>query len=526
MIKEALSTVVVVAVLTAMTTLPATAISSTYLLPSYRAAGVTPSQEAQIRALMKPVDDANNLKLARVASLTKELHELLQQDEPDITKAAAKQAEIDRLKGEIDSARSKLMIAIRSLLTPEQRDKLLYDKFLAPYRRLVLTTEQQTKVREILRKQITDTDPWKTKILNLELECRKLELDPKADQAAVMQRQTQINQLNAQIKSLELATSIAIRNLLNAEQVKKLYPSSSPADSFSAAKPTPEQIAKINSLTRSYSDTSTALAKKLFPLMQALSDLLAKSDLDEKTILSKQQEVNSLRSEMTLAKAKLICDFRAVFTPEQVHLLVGEDTDAYRPLDLTAAQKERLDLLTAQYRKDGASKQQALFNRQLDFDTLAGDPRANEKEIMDAQSKVNETQAEIDSLKRQFTLSVRGHLTQEQLDKLAVNSLLRNKLDTSTLNTTEVHKLSDTITRFRNEAIDKSARINDVTSALRDLAWQPMPDEKLQSEKDTELNALQSAVNKERTKLMVDLHNILKQTAQANTDVDVFDLTK
>lgn len=511
--------------LTIVITLPASAISSTYLLPTYREAGITPSQEAQIRALMKPVDDANNVRLAKVGVLTKELHELLEQEEPDITKAASKQAEIDRLKGEIDGAQSKLMIAIRALLTTEQRDKLLYDKFLSPYKRLLLTTDQQTKIREILRKQFTDSDPWKTKILNLELECRKLELDPKADPAAVMQRQTQINQLYAQVKSMELATSLAVRKLLTAEQLKKLYPSS-PADSFSAANPTTDQTNKIKLLTKSYEDTSIALAKKLFPLMQELSELLGKSTLDEKAILAKQQEVNSVRSEMSLAKAKLVCDLRAVFTSEQVKMLVGENSDGNKALDLTAAQKEKLDVLTAIYRKDSVEKQNVLFCRQLDFETLSNDPRANEMDVMNAQSKVNEAQAEIDNLKRQLTLAVRSLLTQEQLDKLAVNGMLRNKLDISTLNPAEVHKLSDTITRFRNEAIDKSARINDVTSALRDLAWQPIPDERLQHEKDIELSGLQSAVNKERTKLMVDLHNILQQTASANPDIDVFDLTK
>lgn len=527
MFDKAAQTVIGFALLSAViTSLPARAVSSTYLLPSYRAAGITPSQEAQIQALMKPVDEASDVKRQKIVDLQKEVALLFRQANPDQSAVQRKVAEISRLKSEIATARSKLMLDIRKVLTVEQRDKLLYDRLLASYNKLSLTAEQKSKVRDLLRKQISDSDPLKTKILNLELECRKLELDSKADQDLVMQRQTQINLLAAQISRLELATSLAIRELLTADQLKKVYPNNNPADRFIAAKPTPEQIKKIEMLTKSYNETSTAQSKKLFPLINELSDLLAKPDLDEKTILAKQQEVNSLRSELSLAKAKLVCDLRAVFTTSQAQMLLSSDpAEAYQALNPTDAQKEQIRTLTAQYRKNISEKQQEMFNRQLDFDALASDPTTSEINVLDAQGKVVATQAAIDNLRRQFTLAVRGLLTQEQLDKLTVNGLLRNKLATSSLSSGDLHKISDTISRFRNGAIDRSEHINDVTSVLRDLAWQPIQDGKIQEDKEKELYALQSENANERAKLMVDLHNILQQTPQANADIDVFDLT-
>jgi Spy/CpxP family protein refolding chaperone len=91
----------------------------------YKEAGITPVQEAKIRQMAKDFDSSNSVKLHRLMNLLQEMRTLSLTPDLDEKAALAKQDEINKLQSDSSNDRVKLLVKIRSLLTPEQRKKLV-----------------------------------------------------------------------------------------------------------------------------------------------------------------------------------------------------------------------------------------------------------------------------------------------------------------------------------------------------------------------------------------------------------------
>lgn len=91
----------------------------------YREAGADAEQEAKIRQLAQEYDKEGRVRMERLRNLSKQMREMSFEPELDEKKVLALQDEINDLQNNLSKDRIKLMLAIRSMLTPEQRTKLV-----------------------------------------------------------------------------------------------------------------------------------------------------------------------------------------------------------------------------------------------------------------------------------------------------------------------------------------------------------------------------------------------------------------
>lgn len=94
-------------------------------LSVYREAGIDLEQERKIRRLARDFEEQQKVRLKLYANLLKDMRALELIAAPDEKKVYAKQDEINKLQAEIGTERIKLLLAIRDVLTPEQKQRLV-----------------------------------------------------------------------------------------------------------------------------------------------------------------------------------------------------------------------------------------------------------------------------------------------------------------------------------------------------------------------------------------------------------------
>ncbi len=102
-----------------------TALHSEDPLAIYRVAGIDAGQETQIHQLVKDFESEAGVRLDNLRRLLKEMRELSLQPAPDEAAVLAKQEEINHVQNEVATARVKLLLKIRNLLKPEQKQNLV-----------------------------------------------------------------------------------------------------------------------------------------------------------------------------------------------------------------------------------------------------------------------------------------------------------------------------------------------------------------------------------------------------------------
>jgi len=91
----------------------------------YRAAGCSPEQEAQIRELAKSFEELARAKGQQVVGLWKDMRNLSLQPDPEPSAIMAKQDEINKVNSDMATEKMKLMLSIRKVLTPDQKQRLV-----------------------------------------------------------------------------------------------------------------------------------------------------------------------------------------------------------------------------------------------------------------------------------------------------------------------------------------------------------------------------------------------------------------
>lgn len=91
----------------------------------YREAGASQEQEVKIRQYAQEYEKAARVRLERLQNLSQQIRDLSFEPEIDETKILAAQDEYNQLQSGLASERIKLMLKIRSLLSAEQKTKLV-----------------------------------------------------------------------------------------------------------------------------------------------------------------------------------------------------------------------------------------------------------------------------------------------------------------------------------------------------------------------------------------------------------------
>lgn len=91
----------------------------------YVEAGINKEQEGKIRQMAKDFEDMQGVRLKLMATLLKDMRALQLEADPDEKKVLSKQDDINKVHSEMATDRVKLMLKIRGLMTPEQRQRLV-----------------------------------------------------------------------------------------------------------------------------------------------------------------------------------------------------------------------------------------------------------------------------------------------------------------------------------------------------------------------------------------------------------------
>jgi len=94
-------------------------------LSIYKEAGVSTEQEDKIRDLVKAFEADTTTRIDSLRKLLKEMRDLSLTPAPDEAAVLAKQDEINKTQNDIASGRIKLLLKIRSMLSKEQKQKLV-----------------------------------------------------------------------------------------------------------------------------------------------------------------------------------------------------------------------------------------------------------------------------------------------------------------------------------------------------------------------------------------------------------------
>jgi Spy/CpxP family protein refolding chaperone len=94
-------------------------------LAIYREAGVSTDQENQIRQLVRAFEAETTTHIEDLRKMLKDMRELSLQPSPNEAAVLAKQDEINHAQNDISTGRIKLLLKIRSMLSKEQKQKLV-----------------------------------------------------------------------------------------------------------------------------------------------------------------------------------------------------------------------------------------------------------------------------------------------------------------------------------------------------------------------------------------------------------------
>lgn len=91
----------------------------------YKQVGINSEQEGEIRKQVKDFESAQRVRVKLLINLVKDMRGLQLQPDPSEEEVLAKQTEINNVSSQSALERVKLMLKIRAILTPGQKQKLV-----------------------------------------------------------------------------------------------------------------------------------------------------------------------------------------------------------------------------------------------------------------------------------------------------------------------------------------------------------------------------------------------------------------
>ena len=194
---------------------------------------LTAEQSAKITSLRETF--LKDIKPLRDQQFSKrgDLKLLWRDKNPNQAKILATQKQLRTLKGQIQDRATVYRLAVRKVLTDEQRDKLKafrkkgsdfgYARQGGHFAKLLnLSPEQKEKVKELRNRYRSETRDLKYDLAAKRLEMRKLFTDPKMEEAPLLAKQKEVNTLRQQLIEKKSQMKMEWRKILTPEQIAKL----------------------------------------------------------------------------------------------------------------------------------------------------------------------------------------------------------------------------------------------------------------------------------------------------------------
>ncbi len=191
----------------------------------WRELNLSREQQEQMKDLRREFQIATASIRQELVFAEKDLQAEIRQESVDRENLDRLVQDISRLKQRVNEAATENLLALKTILSPEQREKLSASQQALPkeLRALQLTGEQQMQIRKLLKASIRQNRKISNELRELKSELRELLLSPDEPDS------TQLKELQGQIATKELALEQArvgnlldIREILSPEQLKLL----------------------------------------------------------------------------------------------------------------------------------------------------------------------------------------------------------------------------------------------------------------------------------------------------------------
>jgi Spy/CpxP family protein refolding chaperone len=132
-----------------------------------------------------------------------------------------------------------------------------------------------------------------------------------------------ITNLKVLIKGMALTLSLCAFSLTPLAVLSQSADPNDPVAIYKQAGINAEQESSIRKLAQDYDKENSVRLQSLAQMLQELRDMAYQKTLNESGMISKQEEINKLQSEMALQRIKLVIKIRGLLTPAQNEKLVA-----------------------------------------------------------------------------------------------------------------------------------------------------------------------------------------------------------
>jgi Spy/CpxP family protein refolding chaperone len=186
--------------------------------------GLSQKQKVQIAQKRREFQVNTAALREKLKFAEQDLRAELEQDQIDRGKIDALLSELSSLKQELSEAAVQNLLDIKSVLTPEQQEKLAGFQHQLPQELQVLrlSAEQRSHIQEIMRNAITQNREASDKLHDLREELQQMLLASEAvDSAKLSQIQDAIAEHDLAIEKARVEMFIQIKDVLTPEQQKR-----------------------------------------------------------------------------------------------------------------------------------------------------------------------------------------------------------------------------------------------------------------------------------------------------------------
>lgn len=191
---------------------------------NWRALKLTPDQQAQMQQLRRDFQ-INTAKVRQeLQFVQQDLRAEMLKDSIDRTKIDGLVKEMFRMKREISDSAIQNLLAIRGLLSPEQREQLANSQSRLPgeLRAVQLTAEQRSQIRDLMKNSLKENRTISAEVLELKEELRDILTAARdIDQEKLTQLQGSITDKELALEQARIEGLLGIWEVLTPEQWKQ-----------------------------------------------------------------------------------------------------------------------------------------------------------------------------------------------------------------------------------------------------------------------------------------------------------------
>jgi Spy/CpxP family protein refolding chaperone len=187
--------------------------------------GLSKEQKEQIQQKRREFQISTAATREELRFVEQDLREEMGKDPVDRTKIDSVLKNISTLKQQISEAAVQNLLAIKSVLTPEQLEKLAEFQSQLPveFKRLGLTPEQRSQIQEILKSSLQQNRETTEILHELKAELREMLLAPQeVDSGKLKQLQTDIAEKEFALEKGRVEMLLQMKEVLTPDQRQKL----------------------------------------------------------------------------------------------------------------------------------------------------------------------------------------------------------------------------------------------------------------------------------------------------------------